>query len=75
MLKTGRKASHATAMRSANHKKGGIAGSCFALGFLRNFKATTPAAQSTETARKVRENGGLIAVKKWAICKHAIKTA
>ena len=65
MLKTGRKASHATATRSANHKSGDIAGSCFAFkGFLRNLKATTPLAQSTEIARKVLEKGGSIAVRK-----------
>ena len=76
MLKAGRKASHATAMRSANHKSGGIAGSFFGFaGSLRNFRATTLPAQSTEATRKVRENSGLIAVKKCAICKHAINTA
>ena len=63
--KTGRKASHATAKSSPNQKSGGIAGSCFAFeGRRRNFKATTPPAESRETARKVQENGGLIAVKK-----------
>ena len=76
MLKTGRKASHATAMRSASHTSGGIAGSSFALkGTLRNLRATMPPAQSEEAARKVQANAGLMAVKKCAICKHAINTA
>ena len=34
-----------------------------------------PPAKSKEAARKVQENAGLIAVKKWAICRHAINTA
>ena len=68
MLKTGRKASHATAIRSASHTSGDIAGSAFtSKEILRDLKATTTPAQTKETARKVQENTTLIGVKKWAI--------